>query len=80
MPDALRLSLFLPHSTPHLSNPVLDELQGAAGAVHGVLCLLQRHGALLQVPHHILQLALGGVRPAPGAKGAQGRGEGVRSE
>lgn len=59
--------------TPHLGNPVLDELKGAAGALHGVLCFLQRHAALTQVPHHVLHLALHCVCPAPGADRAEGR-------
>lgn len=58
---------------PHLSNPVLDEPKGAAGALHGILCFLQCHAALAQVPHHVLHLALHCVRPAPGTDRAEGR-------
>lgn len=52
---------------PHLGNPVLHKLKGTAGALCGVLGLLQRHGALLQVPHHVLHLALHCLGLAPGA-------------
>lgn len=59
--------------TAHLSDPVLDEPKGAAGALHGVLSFLQGHATLAQVPHHVLHLALHGVCPAPGADRAEGR-------
>lgn len=49
---------------PHLSNPFLDEPKRAASALHSVLSLLQSHGALPEVPDHIIHLPFHNVGSA----------------